>query len=508
MSPDPDLIIIGAGIAGLAAGCYAQMNGYQSLILEMHHLPGGLCTAWERKGYTFDGCIHYLFGSAPGQPFHRLWEDLGAVQGRRFIHHRELMRIQDGAGRELIVYTDPDQLEAHLCALSPQDAALSRAFCAGVRTFTRFDLSRLQQVPKEQLGLGGWARLGTTMLPFLPALAQWGMVSAAEFASRFRDPFLRRAIPQMFAWSDIPVMVGMSLLAYMHLGNAGFPVGASLAFARAIEQRYRDLGGQISYRAQVARILVDEDHAPHRAVGVRLYTNEELRARRGVIAACDGRATLFDLLDGRYLNRELRRMYAPGALPVHSQLQVSLGVARDLSAEPHWTTYLLDQPLEIAGEERCELNVKHYGFDPSLAPAGKSALVAMLTSPYSYWQRIYGRTLYDHEQEQEAQVLVDWLARRYPGLRDQIEIMDVATPLSYERYTGNWQGSSCGWLLTKQTMGLMLKGVPKQLPGLKRLYLAGQWVEPGGSVPVVALSGRNAIQTICAEDGRAFGARD
>lgn len=40
------VVIIGAGIAGLAAGCYARMNGYDSLILEMHDKPGGLCTAW------------------------------------------------------------------------------------------------------------------------------------------------------------------------------------------------------------------------------------------------------------------------------------------------------------------------------------------------------------------------------------------------------------------------------------------------------------------------------
>jgi len=42
---DKSLIIIGAGIAGLSAGCYALMNGYQTQIFEMHNLPGGLCTA-------------------------------------------------------------------------------------------------------------------------------------------------------------------------------------------------------------------------------------------------------------------------------------------------------------------------------------------------------------------------------------------------------------------------------------------------------------------------------
>ena len=83
-------------------------------------------------------------------------------------------------------------------------------------------------------------------------------------------------------------------------------------------------------------------------------------------------------------------------------------------------------------------------------------------------------------------------------------MIDEATPLSYERYTGNWQGASTGWLLTKDTMMMMIKGLEKTLPGLSRLYIAGQWVEPGGSVPVVAMSGRNAIQMICHEDGRTF----
>jgi len=104
------IIIIGAGIAGLAAGCYAQMNGYHSQIFELHTLPGGLCTAWERGPYVFDGCIHYLYGSAPGQPFHQVWQELGAVQGRRFIQHDELLRVSDSHGQTLIAYADPDRL--------------------------------------------------------------------------------------------------------------------------------------------------------------------------------------------------------------------------------------------------------------------------------------------------------------------------------------------------------------------------------------------------------------
>lgn len=43
------VIIIGRGIAGLATGRYARMNGYDSHIFEMHDKPDGLCTAWNRN---------------------------------------------------------------------------------------------------------------------------------------------------------------------------------------------------------------------------------------------------------------------------------------------------------------------------------------------------------------------------------------------------------------------------------------------------------------------------
>jgi phytoene dehydrogenase-like protein len=493
-----DIIIIGAGIAGLAAGCYAQMNGYRTRIFEMHTVPGGLCTSWHRQGFVFDGCLHYLFGSGRGQPFSRLWEELGVLPGQPFIHHDELMRIRDPNGKTLIVYSNPDQLEYHLLELSPVDRRLIRDFCAGIRAFTHFDLSLLQQQPKALMTPRDWGRLGWHMLPFVCPMARWGNLSIQDFAHRFHDPFLRRAIPQMFAWSSIPVMVGMSLLAYMHTQNAGFPLGGSLKFAQTIAQRYLELGGAIHYGFQVERVLVSN----HRAIGIRLYNNKDYWAKR-VISACDGHSTLFSLIDRHYVPQPMQRNY-DGHLPLRSQLQVSLGINRDLSDEPHWVTHLLDKPIVIAGETRFEIGIKHYCFDPSLAPAGKSVLIIMLTTNYEYWHRIYGRSLYDMEELQEVNILIDCLERFYPGIKADIECMDVATPLTYERYTGNWQGSSCGWLLTQQTLPLMIKGLSKTLPKLRHFYMIGQWVEPGGSVPIVAMSGRTIIQQICHEDRKSF----
>jgi phytoene dehydrogenase-like protein len=290
----------------------------------------------------------------------------------------------------------------------------------------------------------------------------------------------------------------MMLLAYLHKGNAGFPIGASLEFVRSIEKRYLELGGTIHYKSQVEKILTKED----RAFGVRLY-NDDIHEADYVISAADGKGTIFDMLSGKYLNRRIKRLY-DGHLPTHQMCQVSLGVNRDLSKEPHWITYLLKDPILLAGQERFKIGVKNYCFDPTLAPPGKSVVELIIRTNYAFWQRIYGRRIYDTEQSQVSEITIDFLEKIYPGIKNNIEFVDEATPLSYERYTGNWMGATTGWLLTKETAPMMITGIPKTLPGLSHFYMAGQWVEPGGTVSLAAASGKNAIQLICAELGKSF----
>ena len=134
------IIIIGAGIAGLSAGCYGQMNGYRTQIFEMHTLPGGVCTTWKRKGYKIDGCIHWLTGSSPGNSFYPLWEELGVVQGRTMIDHEEYARVEGRDGQVLIVYSDISRLEQHMKELAPEDGDVIDEFTQAVRDCIHFPM--------------------------------------------------------------------------------------------------------------------------------------------------------------------------------------------------------------------------------------------------------------------------------------------------------------------------------------------------------------------------------
>lgn len=498
---DKSIIIIGAGIAGLSAGCYGQMNGYHTQIFELHDKPGGLCTSWKRKGYTFDGCIHWLVGSGDGTGFNRIWKELGAVQGQQMVDHDEFMRVEGEDGKTFVVYTDIDRLEQHMKELAPADTEVIEELGKALRLFARLG--------ETMGGLGGPSglldriKMALKMLPFMGAFRKYGKTPVQDFATRFSDPFLRQAFATIFDMPDFPMVAMLMTLAWMHNRDAGYPIAGSLAFAQAIERRYLDLGGEIHYKSRVEKILVENG----RVVGVRLTDGTEHRANV-VISAADGHATIFDMLEGKYINDKIRGYY--NELPIFRPIiQVSLGVARDLSDKPHMVSYLLEEPVTVAGEVRERLGVRHFCYDPTLAPPGKSVVVVMFESNYEYWKNLHQeRERYDTEKKDIAIKVIDRLEKRFPGISDQIEAVDVATPMTYERYTGNWQGSMEGWLITTKTMSMSMRGgMDKTLPGLDNFYMAGQWVEPGGGVPTAAMSGRRVIQMICKQDKKPFEAR-
>ncbi|NPV41168.1 MAG: NAD(P)/FAD-dependent oxidoreductase [Anaerolineae bacterium] len=488
------IAIIGAGIAGLSAGCYARMNGYDATIYEMHNLPGGVCTSWKRQGYTIDGCIGWLLGSSPSSSYYRIYEELGAVQGRTFINHDEFLRVHDENGQELVLYTDPDKLEAHLKQLSPADAPVIDEFMAALRVCARFNPD-VEKAPELMSPLDGLKFLSQNGA-FLKVNAAWKDVTMADFAARFSSPFLRRAFP--LAFSD-PFALIMTL-GWLSQKAAGFPLGGSLEFARAIERRFLALGGQIHYGARVEQILVEGG----RACGLRLVDGSRQPADI-VISAADGHATLFDLLQGEYLNDDLRRYYKDFSL-YDPLVYVTLGVARSFAGLPHWVVYPLpeapDLPV-IGGQAQPSLGVEIYNFDPSLAPIGKTLIKCMFPCDYDYWKNLSADPArYQAEKDNIADWVIAQLDQHYPGLAAQVDMRDVATPLTWERYTANWRGSFEGWKMTKENTPPFR--MPRTLPGLRNFYMAGQWVEVGGGIPAVAVSARNLLQIICKADGRKF----
>lgn len=499
---DPSLIIIGGGFAGLSAGIYAQMNGYQTHIYEMGGVPGGLCTAWQRKGYTIDGCVHWLVGSSPRSSLHRLWSEVGLMQGRQFVDLDQYMRFEGADGRTFIVYTDADRLEQHMLALSPDDAAITRRFIDGIRLGIAYDRLQVLKSDNKLQRAAKRLRMGLLMVRKAQDLQIWLRTTAEEFANRFADPLIRQALLEMW-FPEFSMFFLLFTLAYLHNHNASYPLGGSLPMSHALETRYLGLGGQIHYHSKVEKILVENDQA----VGLRLADGQEVRAGR-VISAADGYNTIFKLLDGKYTDEKVREPYEKWP-PFPPLLFVGLGVKRTFEDVPQTVSgisFQLREAVEIGDKLWEFLPVHIYNHDPALAPAGKTSLVVMLPSSYQYWKEFaQDQAAYEEKKQQVARIIVNVLEQRFPGIAEDVEMVDVATPLTFERYTGNWQGSFEGWLITPQNSQTVMRPMSQSLPGLANFLMCGQWVEPGGGLPTALISGRRAIQALCKEDGKVFG---
>jgi phytoene dehydrogenase-like protein len=162
----------------------------------------------------------------------------------------------------------------------------------------------------------------------------------------------------------------------------------------------------------------------------------------------------------------------------------------------------LDKPIKIGDKEHKELGLHIYNFDPNFAPKGKTSLTVMFESDFNYWAELsQDREGYKAEKERIAVAVVTALNKRFPGIANQIEMWDVATPVTFYRYTGNWQGSYEGWLMTPQNMTLRMK---KTLPGLDNFYMVGQWVQPGGGLPTGLMTGCHVIQILCKRDKKKY----
>jgi phytoene dehydrogenase-like protein len=524
------IAIVGGGIAGLASGCYAQMNGYECTIYEMHEKPGGCCTSWERREFEFDWCISWLYGSGTGNEMAAIWDELGALAGKRIRNFEIFNSVVAPSGEQVHFYSDPDKLERHLLEISPPDAKLIREFCGYVRQFMKS--APYYPFLKNTGLMNPWEKLRLVwhMLPYARLFMKTAGTRMDEFARRFEHPLLREAMNHIFyeRHETFPLMPYCFTLASSALENCGVPDGGSMGMARSLERRFISLGGKVRYHTKVERIHVEND----KAVGIRLADGTTVDSDY-VIAACDGPTVLGGLLQGKYSTPFLDKAYGklkadaskaifPGVVTLY------LGLDRDYSDHRPIATYLLteEQRKSFRGMVYAGVSAQvRSALYPTHAPKGKSILYITYLSDYESWaeltpqDRMSGHTTsktwhtsrvrtpaYRQAKKQLVRQLIDVLSPHYEGLRESIEEIDISTPLTSVRYTGNHNGTILAWLPFSDHAEEMEKHTNKhsyQLPGLKNFYFNGQWTV-GGCVTRAAATGRHVVLHMCRAEGRAF----
>ena len=490
------IIIIGAGMGGLAAGIYGQINGYETQIFEMHTKPGGQCTSWKRKGYTFDPCIHHFFGCKPGSRVHQMWRELGALT-RELVIVEECTAVASPNGNILIDYYDVERLRDTLLRLSPGDSKKIEQYIGAIKAFATKKIG-------DAIDSGSFWKM-ITILPWMLLHGKWFKMNMQTYAEQFSDPFLRKAFSLLvYSNPDFPLFFHLMRHAGGLSGDVQWPMGGAAEFAKSIEGHYLALGGKVHYRSGVKKILVEND----KAVGIKLADGSEHRADI-IISNADGRKTTLDMLDGKYINETVRGYCASLQDDTPFAVDVFLGVNRDLSGEPSSLVLLLDQPVTMANHKYEEIDTQLYGFDKHMAPAGKGTIKVELTASYSYWKKLYDedREKYKQEKQKVAEQVIEILEGHFRGIKNQVEFVDVCTLLTWERYMGGTQG----WFnLPNRKLDFSMKEdltdkkFKTTLPGLSNFYFVGIWATAMGSLAHNATSGKTIIRRICKKEGREF----
>jgi phytoene dehydrogenase-like protein len=210
------------------------------------------------------------------------------------------------------------------------------------------------------------------------------------------------------------------------------------------------------------------------------------------------------MLEEKHVDKHIRKVYYNEKYaPKISTVYVSIGIKKEFNVSYKPYVFLpVHNNLRIDKNELKNIGVTIHNFDPTCAPKGKTVLTLMLESKDpKYWidLRKDNPEEYTKRKKSIAEHVIEELSHHFGSVKKNIEMVDVATPATYVRYTNNWNGAPMGW----QDFMLFVNKPKKEIKGLANFYMCGQWVGDGG-LPMAARSGRDVAQIICKKDDIVF----
>ena len=253
------VVVIGAVIAGLSAGIYAARAGFDVTILEQHNIPGGLSTSWSRKGYYFEGGMHWLTGSSPEMPLNKVWKETGALKDNNPIELRDpLYNVIDENGKTLSLYRYLPQMEKALIDYAPEDKARIKKMCREIKDFTNFhmpvfDIKGCRCKNPVPLHPGEFIK----MLPSVLRVPGLMKTSYEEYVARFKNKNLRHLLNSVIGYRYNALSFIYTLGSFAS-GDCGYPAGGSIRMANNMLETYKELGGKILFRTKAENVQVDD----------------------------------------------------------------------------------------------------------------------------------------------------------------------------------------------------------------------------------------------------------
>ena len=490
------IVIIGAGVAGLSAGIYAEQHGFDVILLEKNPSVGGMCTGWYRNGYYIDGCIHWLTGTKEGTLLNEMWHNIGAIDSQDNILYLPSWGTYEYQGQKVTMWTDLDRAEREWKELSPVDSKMIHKFFKMVRDFNKVELPL--DLPLSLMPLGRKLKLGFKVLSVWKSYILSMGMTCEKFAAKFKSPAIRFALTKCQV-GDGNLFSMIYSYATIVKGDGGIPVGGSKPMVERMRRKFIALGGQLKLNANVESIIIKNDTAQ----GVRL-TDGTVIEGDAVISCLDMNYTLKKLLRDQYpVHSFEKRFKNPKRNPSPSCVYLSFSVKKDDNLPIPLT--FETEPFECGGVNINHLTIRSYAYDETFTRKDRTLMTVLLDQTsydYPFWKAlIKEKEKYRKYKDDLAKVVMDRIVTRLPYLKGDIELLDVATPCTFKNYVNTSNGAFMSFYFTPKSGMYAHNGHVK---GLKNFYIASQWQQGPGGLPIAMSQGKFAIQRICKKEKKSF----
>ena len=480
------IIVIGAGIGGLAAALRLAHAGCQVTVLEKHPQVGGALAEYQAGGFTW----------RLGPPAFYAWRQLQSLfddLGRNLDDYLRLLPLDPQTrffypdGSVFNIHRDWTKTAAEIARIQPDDVAgylRFLAFAARIHTSRRYGFGKRESATDSLVG--SWLRAG----PFR---------SARGASSRFvRSEKLRRALAQCLRHSGGSARALPAThceLAHTLLSDGlWYPRTGLRAIPQALAQLAAEFDVQIRLGCPVKRIEMER----HQAIGATLEMNDEFLRADAVVSSIDPISTARYLLPADAISPVALRRLAQTPMSC-SAFVLLLGIRGTFPQLAHHNIFLAADDLSeseqlfrralMPDDPTISLTVTGKT-DPRDAPANQENwLIQVQAPPLS--ERIDWTAQAPIVRDR---VLTSLENRHGLDLRDRIRVEKVLTPADLGQLFGVWRGALYGELPHGRRAALSKPQI--RSPHARRLYHVGSAVVPGGGPPQAILSAKAAVASL------------
>ena len=455
--PYYDAIIIGAGIAGLVCAAFLAKCGKKVLMVEQHFIPGGYCTSFKRKGFTFDAAVHHIGGCGKWNVVGRCFKTLGIEMDFYPLDPMDHLIFPNFS---IEIPADLDEYIVRLQERYPLEKDNIKDF---FQDFVKLYRATFNNEKSQIIDTYKDRTYGEMLNAF------------------FKNDELKMILAGQWGYIGLPptqasaIAMCQMMINYLKDG-AFFPAGGTQEFANAIFKKFIDFGGHVMLSSKIKKILLNGNSVK----GIKLQDGKEIPSGL-VVSNADARQTFFGLLEGKadlYFLKKIEEMRESCSF-----FLLYLGVGGDIDlSNLKRGFYHTATDVSTMDKEWLYISVPTK-ICPTLAPSNKQIISVVV-----YLDKAMYKNVTDWKSFKERMTLntIHRLESYIPDLKKYIEVKESATPKTLERYTSNTNGAAYGWEVTVDQM--WENRLPHKTP-IENLYLTGHWTRPGPGICAVVSSG-------------------